>query len=369
MLVLSTGCCTSGLKSALHGILVIAHSGRMLAHAVIQAGYTPLVIDLYADQDTVAISERVWQIKNLSLAEVRAAVANLLLSYKIQWIIYGSGLENYPETIEYLGSCSQVIGNDFAVIRQLNAKQAFFKQLDTLDIQHPEVQFYAPGNNAGWLIKPVKHVGGLGIRVCDGDAKDSEYYQRFCTGQVSTALFCADGEQFQLIGFQRQWTVAKDNFAFAGIITEPCLPLEQQQAVCHWLKKLVSFYRLKGLASLDFISNDQGCFLLEINPRPPASMMLYPELDLLGAHRTGRVKIAIKDKAIRALQIVYANRQCKIPPGVKWPEWSFDQPKSATCILANEPICSIMARGKTAEQTLARLQGQQTHIENIILNR
>ena len=139
MLVLSTGCCTSGLKSALHGVLVIAQAGRMLAHAVRQAGYTPLVIDLYADQDTVAISERVWQIKNLSLAEVRAAVANLLLNYKIQWIIYGSGLENYPDTLEYLASCSQVTGNGFTVIRQLNAKQTFFRQLDTQSIQHPEV--------------------------------------------------------------------------------------------------------------------------------------------------------------------------------------------------------------------------------------
>lgn len=360
---------TSGLKSVLHGVLVIAHAGRMLAHVVRQAGYVPLVIDLYADQDTVAIAGRVWQIKNLSLAEVRVAVANLLLNYKIQWIIYGSGLENYPDTLEYLGSCSQLTGNGFAVIRQLNAKQTFFRQLDKLGIQHPDVLFDPPGNNAGWLIKPVKHMGGLGIRVCDGNAKESEYYQKFCTGQVNTALFCADGEQFQLIGFQRQWTATKDNFAFAGIITESCLPLEQQQAVRHWLKKLTSFYSLKGLASLDFISNDQGCFMLEINPRPPASMMLYPELDLLDAHRTGRVNITIKDKAIRALQIVYANRQCKIPPEVKWPEWSFDLPKSATCILVNEPICSIMARGKIAEQALARLQGQQTHIENIILNR
>ncbi|GFO71108.1 hypothetical protein BJAS_P0352 [Bathymodiolus japonicus methanotrophic gill symbiont] len=360
---------TSGLKSALHGVLVIAQAGRMLAHAVRQAGYTPLVIDLYADHDTVTIAARVWQIKNLSLAEVQAAVANLLLNYKIQWIIYGSGLENYPETLEYLASCSHVTGSDFAIIRQLNAKQAFFWQLDTLGIQHPEVQFDPPGNNAGWLIKPVKHVGGLGIRVCNGDAKDSEYYQKFCTGKVRSALFCADGEQFQLIGFHRQWTVAEDNFAFAGMITADCLSVGQRQTVHHWLKKLVRFYSLKGLASLDFISNDQGCFMLEINPRPPASMMLYPEFDLLDAHRTGRVEVTFKDKDFRALQVVYASRPYKISPGVEWPEWSFDQPQAATCILVNQPICSIMARGKTAEQTLARLQGQQTHIENIILNR
>ncbi|RLA24957.1 MAG: ATP-dependent carboxylate-amine ligase [Gammaproteobacteria bacterium] len=369
MLVLSTGCCTSGLKSALQEVLVIAHSGRMLASLVRSAGYTPLVIDLFADQDTEAIAEQVWQVDDLSVAAIQQAVDNLLLSYKVSWVIYGSGLENYPETLEYLAEYFTVTGNDFSVIRQLNAKKDYFKQLDALDIRYPEVQFYPPENSTAWLIKPVNHVGGLGISCCDRVASADEYYQEFCQGKVGSVLFCADGEQFELIGFHRQWTIAKDNFAFAGMIRNDLVTEEHKQTIRIWVKKLVSFYHLKGLASLDFICQDAACYFLEINPRPPASIMLYPELDLLSAHLSGRLNAVTADNSIRALQIVYAKQACKIPLGVVWPEWSFDQPKSDTCILANEPICSIMARGKTAEQTLTRLQGQQTHIENIILNR
>jgi predicted ATP-grasp superfamily ATP-dependent carboligase len=355
-------------KSGLKSVLIVANSGRMLAAEVRSAGYKPLVIDLFADQDTEAIAEQLWQVEDLSLVRVQKSVESLLLAFKVQWIIYGSGLENHPETLEYLAACSAVMGNDFSVIQRLHAKKTFFKQIDALDIPYPKVQFYPPSNKAGWLIKPVHHAGGLGIRYCDRVAGEHEYYQKFCPGEVGSVLFCADGERFDVIGFHRQWTLAEDDFTFAGIIKETRFPEELQGTVHNWLDKLVRFYHLKGLASLDFICNGE-CFFLEINPRPPASMMLYPELDLFSAHRTGRLMATAEQKTIRALQIVYAKEACIIPLGIKWPQWSYDKPKCKTRIQIGEPICSIMAHGKTVQQTLARLQAKQIKIEEFILNR
>jgi len=138
--------------------------------------------------------------------------------------------------------------------------------------------------------------------------------------------------------------------------------------VHNWLDKLVRVYGLKGLASLDFIWNGESCYFLEINPRPPASMMLYPELDLLSAHITGSLTATV-DNSMRALQIVYARQMHTIPAEIDWPVWSFDRPKPHSSIQVGEPICSIMAQEATAEQTLAQLLARQTHIENFILNR
>ena len=50
-----------------------------------------------------------------------------------------------------------------------------------------------------------------------------------------------------------------------------------------WLKQLVPVFALKGLNSLDFIHADDCSYVLEINPRPSASMQLYDE-DLLNRH-------------------------------------------------------------------------------------
>jgi len=353
-----------GLKFSQQHILIIAHSGRMLANAVKQAGHSPLVIDLFADQDTVALAEQVWQVEDLSWATIQAVIECIVLNYKIQWLVYGSGMENQPETLAHLAECFTVAGNSAAVCKQLNDKKSFFKQLDRFAIAYPESQFEAPENNIGWLIKPFKHVGGIGVDWCNRAAKQGEYYQRFSKGLVSSVLFCADGKQSELIGFHRQWSVSQDNFTFAGIVQEPFLAVEVQQTVRGWLKKLVSYYQLKGLASLDFIWDGENCYFLEINPRPPASMALYPKLDLLNAHITGKIRNICTDKSIYGLQIIYARQACTINATFNWPEWSFDRPKINTRLDTNAPICSIIAQQETVRQTLDSLLARQQFIEN-----
>jgi len=345
-------------------VLLVAHSGRMLAQAARQAGYHSLVIDLFADQDTEVLAEHVWQVEDLSLKSIRAVIQYILLNYKIKFVIYGSGLDNQLETLTYLAKHFTVVGNDTAVCKQFACKKTFFNQLDVLGIHRPEVQFYPPENDTGWLIKPINHAGGIGISHCNRLATEDEYYQKFCKGQAGSVLFCADGEQFELIGFHRQWAVSQDNFAFAGIIRESFLPTETQQTVKNWLKKLVSYYHLKGLASLDYIWDGKVCYFLEINPRPPASMMLYPELDLLNTHITGRLVGVIDATEIRGLQVIYAKQPCKINSLFEWPEWSFDRPYCNTSLHTNAPICSIIAQEKTVQQTLDSLLARQHFIEN-----
>jgi len=108
---------------------------------------------------------------------------------------------------------------------------------------------------------------------------------------------------------------------------------------------------------------------LEINLRPPASVMLYPELDLISAHISGQLSTNVKDSSIRAMQIIYAVQPSQVKSLVEWPEWSFDQPENNACIQAGQPICSIMAHAKTVQQALVQLLGRQKIIENTILNR
>lgn len=345
-------------------VLIIAQSGRMLANAAKQAGYQPLVIDLFADQDTAEIAVQLWQVDDLSLVSIQAIIPTILLKYKVAALIYGSGMESQPETLSYLAQFFKVFGNIATTCQQFNNKKNFFNQLGKLAIRYPEVRFSLPHDKTGWLIKPIQHIGGKGISHCDRVATENEYYQRFYTGQSGSVLFSSDGLHFDLIGWQRQWSRTADDFSFAGIIQNCILPLETQQEVLLWLAKLVAEYELKGLASLDFIWNGQHCYFLEINPRPPASMMLYPELDLLTAHITGKLEPQQLDKSIRALQIVYARQDCSIPENIKWPQWSCDHPQIASNIPANAPICSIIAQEKTVGQTLDSLLSRQQFIEN-----
>ncbi len=341
----------------------------MLAELAYKANYKVIVIDLFADQDTLAMAEQVCQVERLALSEVRSAIELLQLHFKIRLVLYGGGLEGQQSTLVWLAKNFQIAGNTPKVFEQFRNKKEFFSQLNKFNIQYPESCFSPPKDASRWLIKPVDHVGGIGIRRSSKGAGTNEYYQRFCLGQAGSVLFCADGQQAQVIGFHRQWPLNQNNFTFAGIIHDQILPEIEQERVTGWIEKLVGYYHLQGLGSLDFIWDGQRCYFLEINLRPPASVMLYPELDLISAHISGQFSTNVKDSSIRAMQVIYAVQPSQVKFLVKWPEWSFDRPENNVCIQAGQPICSIMAHGKTVQQTLVQLLDRQKMIENTILNR
>ncbi len=346
-------------------VLIIASSGRMLAQAAKQAGYASLVIDLYADQDTEALAEKVCRVDDLSLARVRITVESLAKVYAIKCVVYGSGLEFSPETLSWLAVNLQLKGNESVVLQQFSNKEHFFRQLKVLQICYPEVCFSKPRESSGWLLKSMQSAGGVGVRRADSDAGANEYYQRFCVGEVGSVLFCANGKQAQVIGFHRQWAAGRHDFTFAGIMRAPILPKRKQQQVQEWLERLVAHYQLQGLGSLDFIWDGRQCYFLELNARPPASMSLYPELDLFTAHLTGQVTILQPDTLVRGLQIVFARKRCHIKQ-IQWPQWSYDRPKIQTEIMKGEPVCSIMAQGMTVQQLEESLLEKQQFIENNI---
>jgi methenyltetrahydromethanopterin cyclohydrolase len=189
-------------------------------------------------------------------------------------------------------------------------------------------------------------------------------------------LFIADGQELQVIGFNSQWSVRlseTQEFVFAGVINSCDLSNAHKSMITDWLKQIVPVFGLKGLNSLDFIHADGCSYVLEINPRPSASMQLYDE-DLLIRHIQScagtivrATSVALTPEAGRlksspqiGYQIVYAERDLIVPNQFKWPEWCMDLPKPGNMCRAGQPLCSIIAHqknsGSVAEQLLAKQQ-------------
>ncbi|MDC9728122.1 MAG: ATP-grasp domain-containing protein [Methyloprofundus sp.] len=347
-------------------VLIIASSGRMLAQAVRDSNRVPLVIDLFADQDTQEISEKVLQLESLSLLDLQRAVLALQAAFSIQAIIYGSGFENHPESLAWLEAQYNVCGNSMATHAKYSDCKGLFKQLDQLNILYPKVTFFAPPNSESYIIKSNKSSGGQGIRKPTGNLKSGEYYQQLQKGESGSVLFLASKQGVQTVGFHRQWTMSDDDFRFAGIIKQRILPENQEIVVMTWIKELAGCYDFKGLGSLDFIWDGEQCYFLELNLRPPASMMLYPELDLLSAHISAEFVAGKADTSIKGLQVLYAGEDCLIE-STQWPDWSYDRPENRTRIKSGQPICSIMAVRKTVEQVEKTLRNHQIFIQNNVI--
>lgn len=351
-------------------VLVIASSARLLAQTASVAGFKPLVIDLFADLDTQHYAEDFKQITSLHVQHLKPAVDYFIKSYQVDKVVYGSGFEHHPESLCYLNSCLSLLGNTPEVFINLHDKPAFFATLKHLAIPYPKVYFNKPDEFEGWLIKPMRGQGGVGIKHCLGEevAADS-YWQRYQKGKQYSVLFLADSLQVQVVGFNSQWTTCLDDsheFVFSGIINACDLKAEQQSQVVGWLKSLVPLFKLKGLNSLDFINDGDCSWLLEINPRPPASMQLY-EADLFNRHVSACLgqltNIHHKINGYTGTQVVYAQHDIMIPDGFLWPENCLDLPETGVICRTGQPICSIMSHKKQAHLVMSELQTQQINLQ------
>jgi methenyltetrahydromethanopterin cyclohydrolase len=299
----------------------------MLAHAAWRKGLNVVVIDCFSDVDTFRYAKKVVRVESLSIENIRVALEQLI-GFEITGVIYGSGFENRVESLYFLESRFEILGNSPAIFERVQNKQEFFVALDFLDIPYPETHFTFPTKQKNWLTKPLKGHGGVGIN----SQKNDIYWQRFCEGKSGSVLF----SDTKIIGFNTQW--ADSDFLFAGIINHSDLSNTQKNQLQIWVQKLVFYFDLRGLNSLDFIHTETEIFILEINPRPPASMQLYDT------------------PFFSAYEILYAPHTLIIPKNFNWSENCQDLPHSGVIIPKNSPICSMIVRVMQPESALKILK-------------
>lgn len=323
--------------------LIIATSGRMLAQAAWLEGFDVLVVDCFADLDTRKFAKKVIRVHSLSIENLTFALEQFK-SFEIAGVVYGSGFENHVESLYFLEKHFVLIGNSAAVFERVQDKREFFKALDVLKIPYPQTHFSFPKNETNWLTKPLAGQGGVGIN----SQQTNIYWQQFCGGQSGSVLFLNS----EIIGFNTQWT--HGNFLFAGISNHSDLNNSQKKQLALWVEKLILYFNLRGLNSLDFIHNENEIFVLEINPRPSASMQLY-DLPFFSLH-IGLTNSITAQRDFSAYQIIYAPHSFIIPKNFNWLKNCHDVPQSGVIIRKDSPICSMIARGMQPEAVLRILE-------------
>jgi len=344
----------------------------MLAQLAKRAGIKPLVIDLFADLDTQSYAEDVRLIPSLAIEHLIPAVDYFVECYAVADVIYGSGFEYHPESLFYLHSRLNILGNDPDTFVRLYNKQTFFSVLDQLGVFYPDVSFNAPDQEGNWLIKPMRGQGGLGIKhYRQNDAPTSSvYWQKYQQGSQHSVLFLANGHAMQIIGFNTQWTAIANHaerFVFSGVINGAALSNNQEMQFTNSLSKLVAMFKLKGLNSLDFIQSGNKSYVLEINPRPSASLSVY-DGDWLSAHILASRGFLSDQLPVqtgyKGYQIVYAGQDVMIPEHFEWPDGCMDLPLSGAIINSGQPICSIIAHQNEAQAVLKQLADTELSIIN-----
>ena len=113
-----------------------------------------------------------------------------------------------------------------------------------------------------------------------------------------------------------------------------------------------------GLLSFDFLVADERAYLLEINPRPGATLEIFDDLDgnLFRAHVEAGLgndlwqQRNLPEEAGRAAALLYADRGALTIGEIDWPGWTADRPAPGTLIAAEQPIATVRANAATPDE-------------------
>jgi predicted ATP-grasp superfamily ATP-dependent carboligase len=356
-------------------VVVAGLCARWLAESARQAGWQVIALDLFGDADTQRASLRWERIGDPARCTIEPALLRPALQQAarspgvIGWVA-GSGFEGLTEALDLQVPGLPLLGMAGAAVRRVRDPASFFPLLDRLGLDHPEVALDPPPTPDGWLLKSAAGCGGWHIRHAGADAcAPGAYWQRFQPGEPMSALFLADGRNARLVALNhllvRPLGVLPHVYSGAvGPIQDEAL----QGCLEDALAQLVPALELRGLASLDFIAHEGRAWLLEVNPRPSASMALHGRAwpgGLLRAHVRalhGELPAAPAEHppGLRGCQVIYADRACRVglalAAELARSTECHDVPAPGARFGRGDPICSVSAAATRMEAVLAELE-------------
>lgn len=375
------------MNAAGPALVVAGLSARTLAEAAQQGGWRVIALDAFGDRDTLHASERWASIADAGPLGIDgqalcSALAEAARTPGIEGWVAGSGFEARPELLERGGRELPLLGMEARAVRAVREPRHFFATLARLGLPHPETRFEPPPQPEGWLVKRAAGTGGWHIRdaATAGRLAADAYFQRLRNGVPMSALFLADGREARLVALNRLIVrrLGSHPFVYRGAIG-PIVDGALQRRIAQALTQLVPAFDVRDLASLDFMLADDVPFLLEINPRPSASMALHPASlpgGLMRAHV--RALDGVLPQApehapgLRGAETLFARRRCRIDVSLADTLAGMtdchDLPAAGAQFAHGDPVCTVSATGETAAGVEVALAARKTWIETRLLD-
>ena len=355
-------------------LAIAALSARALVESAARDGIDCIALDVFGDADTRRAATRWLPIGQPAALRIDGerllAALRTLAQQGVSGWVAGSGFEGHPEWLEAGARILPLWGTAGADVRRVRDPLAFFDGLRTHAIAHPPVCFAPPRADGPWLHKNSGGCGGWHVRRgAQGRPGCGSYWQVERAGPALSATFVANGSDAVVLGFNRQLarSIGERPYLFAGVIG-PVPPSESmQRAIGDAVRILAARFRVRGLASLDFVLHGERCEVIELNPRPPASLALYPSV---GGHGALHAHLRACQRGVlppapapadrlRGIEIVFARRALQLDAAgaatiADWPG-VHDLPAAGSAFGPGDPLCSLSTSGADAEQVQATL--------------
>jgi predicted ATP-grasp superfamily ATP-dependent carboligase len=324
----------------------------------------PLVADFFGDQDTIAAAHAHVPLRT-SLAQgfreqdLACALEHLAERHAPIGIVCGTGFEDRPQVLAQLEQRWRLFGNSADTVARVKDPEFFAELCRECDVAHPRVTLSPPAAREAFLAK--RRGGSGGAHVAAASAKELSgdvYYQSRVPGRPVSALLLADGVSAVVLGFSEQWPcpAARQPFRYGGAVRPASIAPSLAKRLAESACRVAASLSLKGLNSADFMVDGDRFSILEINPRPGATLDIF-EIDggsLFALHMAAcegdLIDKAPRFEGAKASAITYAERDVIAPARFEWPNWSADRPKAGIAIKTGEPLCTVHAGAATAAE-------------------
>ncbi len=377
-------------------ILLVGASVRALMESAVESGHEVIGIDFFSDIDTR------WQGKTINLSEdygLKPTIKHVLEVAKTiscDGLVYASGPENTTKELNYWERKGLLRGNGISTLTKVRNPWKLHQSLGKIGVKMP--RFCSVGewkyheDVKRWLLKPLNRGGGHGIVELSKKKEDvldllsglsrpaCFIVQEYIDGIPGSVTFLANGRKAVVLGTSRQ--LISENifrpFLYEGNIVPLDIhtvmnPLDFEKQITTICEHLSKDFSVIGINTVDFIINEEGIWILELNPRWSASVELIEK-------SLGKRLFAYHLAACKGMELTQNIQQCK-PPNKFWgkrivyapapsiienltmaqlrrlyEEGVRDIPSMGTIIPKGQPLCTVLAEGVTDQNCNMRLK-------------
>ncbi len=377
-------------------VALIGASCRWMAASLQRAGIACFVADLFCDAD---LPNTCHYLKINGLHAAENIIPNSIP------MIFGGGFETHPSLVSSLLRKHHLLN--------FNADQvAFVRSLTNLTNLIREIGIRTPfttetfdqDRQRTYLIKCKNSTGGAHIRNFNSNTEihADEYLQEHIAGTPFSASYLASKESCELLGVCQQFLGnhswgCKKPFQFCGAIGPINLSHHVHSQLVRLGEAIHRTTNCRGLFGVDFVLNRNDIWIIEVNPRPTASMEILEKslcnapkstihqttISLMQHHiqafETAASKIPIYpiNIAVWAKAILFHNKTQELRVCHRLASRLIrlarrgvisDVPRPGTTIANCEPICTVLANGQNPKSALQHLKIRLANIKNILAN-
>jgi len=331
-------------------VLVVAVSARMLAELAVADGYDVIALDRFGDVDVRAVAP-------CATAGANAALAELADGIDTDAVVYGAGFENRPDLVARVADGRELLGTPPELLPAVRDPWAVGATARAAGARAPETRVGLTDVERGiWLRKPTRGGGGRGVRSwMGGRLRPTEILQRRIDGLSCSAVAIGDGRRASVLGLTEQLH-RRPGFGWMGNVAPPRLPGPELaelggrlRAVCG---EVAARFGVRGAFGVDAVWDGRHAWVLEVNPRPPASLELFGpgcfEAHVRGARGLGLPAAGPPPttRCAKVKLVVFADRTVRAPDPGWWPAGLVhDIPRGGETIDRGAPVCTLIAEG------------------------